>query len=97
SRTPTRVGPGRVSLTLCHPPDERQIVPADLKGGSAVKPFAGVPHVARIITDLEEDQALMERFLDALWGEIARRKAFCDSAGVDDAKEYNSVRSRMRA
>ena len=56
-----------------------------------------MPHVSRIITDLEEDQALMERFLDALWGEIARRKAVCDNAGVDDAKEYNSVRSRMRA
>ena len=39
----------------------------------------------------------MERFLDALWGEIARRKAVCDNAGVDDAKEYNSVRTRMRA
>ena len=34
---------------------------------------------------------------DALDGEIARRKAVCDSAGVDDAKEYNSVRGRMRA
>jgi type VII secretion protein EccCb/type VII secretion protein EccCa len=85
------------SLMLGHPPEELQFVLADLKGGSAVKPFAGVPHVSRIITDLEEDQALMERFLDALWGEIARRKAICDSAGVDDAKEYNSVRSRMRA
>ncbi|HSS25235.1 MAG TPA: FtsK/SpoIIIE domain-containing protein, partial [Mycobacterium sp.] len=85
------------SLMLSHPPDELQFVLADLKGGSAVKPFAGVPHVSRIITDLEEDQALMERFLDALWGEIARRKAVCDNAGVDDAKEYNSVRSRMRA
>ena len=85
------------SLMLAHPPEELQFVLADLKGGSAVKPFAGVPHVSRIITDLEEDQALMERFLDALWGEIARRKAVCDSAGVDDAKEYNSVRSRMRA
>lgn len=85
------------SLMLSHPPEELQFVLADLKGGSAVKPFAGVPHVSRIITDLEEDQALMERFLDALWGEIARRKAICDSAGVDDAKEYNSVRNRMRA
>jgi type VII secretion protein EccCa/type VII secretion protein EccCb len=85
------------SLMLGHPPEELQFVLADLKGGSAVKPFAGVPHVSRIITDLEEDQALMERFLDALWGEIARRKAICDSAGVDDAKEYNSVRARMRA
>jgi type VII secretion protein EccCa/type VII secretion protein EccCb len=85
------------SLMLGHPPEELQFVLADLKGGSAVKPFAGVPHVSRIITDLEEDQALMERFLDALWGEIARRKQVCDSAGVDDAKEYNSVRGRMRA
>ncbi|UXA04562.1 type VII secretion protein EccCa [Mycobacterium sp. SMC-2] len=85
------------SLMLSHPPEELQFVLADLKGGSAVKPFAGVPHVSRIITDLEEDQALMERFLDALWGEIARRKAICDSAGVDDAKEYNAVRLRMRA
>lgn len=85
------------SLMLGHPPDELQFVLADLKGGSAVKPFGGVPHVSRIITDLEEDQALMERFLDALWGEIARRKAFCDEAGVDDAKEYNEMRNRMRA
>jgi type VII secretion protein EccCa/type VII secretion protein EccCb len=85
------------SLMLAHPPDELQFVLADLKGGSAVKPFAGVPHVSRIITDLEEDQALMERFLDSLWGEIARRKAVCDNAGVDDAKEYNEMRGRMRA
>lgn len=85
------------SLMLGHPPEELQFVLADLKGGSAVKPFVDVPHVSRIITDLEEDQALMERFLDALWGEIARRKAVCDNAGVDDAKEYNSVRARMRA
>ncbi|MGH3960393.1 type VII secretion protein EccCa [Mycobacterium sp.] len=85
------------SLMLAHPPEELQFVLADLKGGAAVKPFAGVPHVSRIITDLEEDQALMERFLDALWGEIARRKAVCDNTGVDDAKEYNEMRNRMRA
>ena len=85
------------SLLLAHPPDELQFVLADLKGGSAVKPFAGVPHVSRIITDLEEDQALMERFLEAMWGEIARRKSMCDSAGVDGAKEYNEIRSRMAA
>jgi type VII secretion protein EccCa/type VII secretion protein EccCb len=85
------------SLMLGHPPDELQFVLADLKGGSAVKPFIGVPHVSRIITDLEDDQALMERFLEAMWGEIARRKALCDSAGVDGAKEYNEIRARMRA
>ncbi len=85
------------SLMLGHPPEELQFVLADLKGGSAVKPFEGTPHVSRIITDLEDDQALMERFLDALWGEIARRKEICFSSGVDDAKEYNDMRGRMRA
>jgi type VII secretion protein EccCa/type VII secretion protein EccCb len=85
------------SLMLAHPPEELQFVLADLKGGSAVKPFDGVPHVSRIITDLEDDQALMERFLEAMWGEIARRKEICFSAGVDGAKEYNELRTRMQA
>jgi type VII secretion protein EccCb len=85
------------SLMLAHPPEELQFVLADLKGGSAVKPFDGVPHVSRIITDLEDDQALMERFLEAMWGEIARRKEICFSAGVDGAKEYNELRARMQA
>jgi type VII secretion protein EccCa/type VII secretion protein EccCb len=84
------------SLMLAHPPEQLQFVLADLKGGSAVKPFAGVPHVSRIITDLEDDQALMERFLEAMWGEIARRKTLCDEAGVDGAKEYNELRRRSQ-
>ena len=66
------------SLMLGHPPQNLQFMLADLKGGSGVKPFAGVPHVAQIITDLEEDQRLLGRFIDALEGEIARRKALCD-------------------
>ncbi|MBS4729730.1 type VII secretion protein EccCa [Mycobacterium sp. SM1] len=85
------------SLMLGHSPEDLQFVLADLKGGTAVKPFEGVPHVSRIITDLEDDQALMERFLEALWGEIARRKEICFSAGVDGAREYNEIRTRMRA
>lgn len=81
------------SLCLGHPPQNLQFMLADLKGGSGVRPFAGVPHVAQIITDLEEDQGLMGRFVDALDGEIARRKALCDMAGADDATEYNKIRA----
>lgn len=80
-----------VSLLLGHPPQNLQLMLADLKGGSGVKPFAGVPHVAHIITDLEDDQSLLDRFVDAMWGEIARRKALCDRAGADDATEYNKM------
>lgn len=85
------------SLMLAHPPQNVQFVLADCKGGSGVKPFDGVPHVAHIITDLEDDQSLMGRFVDAMWGEIARRKAVCDSAGADDAVEYNLIRSSKLA
>jgi DNA segregation ATPase FtsK/SpoIIIE, S-DNA-T family len=81
------------SLMLGHPPQNLQFMLADLKGGSGVRPFAGVPHVSQIITDLEGDQSLLSRFIDALEGELARRKAVCDSAGADDATEYNKIRS----
>jgi len=88
------------SLLLGHPPQNLQLVLADLKGGAGVRPFAGVPHVAHIITDLEDDQTLMDRFVDAMFGEIARRKALCAAAGengVDDATEYNLMRSAQLA
>lgn len=81
------------SLMLGHPPQNLQFMLADLKGGSGVKPFTGVPHVAHVITDLEDDQSLLGRFVDALNGEIARRKALCAMAGVDDATEYNKKRA----
>lgn len=85
------------SLMLGHPPQNLQFLLADLKGGAGVKPFAGVPHVAQIITDLEEDQNLLGRFVEALWGEIARRKALTDVAGVDDANMYNRKRADQLA
>jgi type VII secretion protein EccCa/type VII secretion protein EccCb len=81
------------SLMLGHPPQNLQFMLADLKGGSGVRPFAGVPHVSQIITDLEDDQTLLSRFIDALQGELARRKAVCDRAGADDATEYNKIRA----
>lgn len=86
-----------LSLMLGHPPQNVQFVLADCKGGSGVKPFAGVPHVSHIITDLEDDQALMGRFVEAMWGEIARRKQICNDAGADDAAEYNMIRSARLA
>lgn len=83
-----------LAMMLGHPPQNLQMVLADCKGGSGVKPFEGCPHVANVITDLESDQGgLIDRFIDALWGEIARRKQVCSDAGADDAKEYNIIRA----
>ncbi len=82
-----------LALQLGHPPENLQMILADCKGGAGVKPFEGTPHVPHIITDLEDDQVLMDRFITAMWGEIARRKNVCNSVGADDAYEYNQIRS----
>lgn len=82
-----------LALILGHPPENVQMILADCKGGAGVKPFEGTPHVPHIITDLEDDQVLMDRFITAMWGEIARRKNVCNSVGADDADEYNLIRS----
>jgi DNA segregation ATPase FtsK/SpoIIIE, S-DNA-T family len=82
-----------LGLMVGHAPWDLQFVLADLKGGAGVKPFENTPHVAHVITDLEDDQVLMDRFVDALFGEIARRKAICNAVGADDADEYNLIRA----
>ena len=82
------------AIMLGHPPQNVQMVLADCKGGAGVKPFEYTPHVANVITDLESDQGgLIDRFIDAMWGEIARRKEICNALGADDAKEYNLIRA----
>lgn len=82
-----------LSLMLDQPPWDLQVIFADCKGGAGVKPFVGTPHVAHVITDLEDDQVLMERFVEAMWGEIARRKEACNAVGADDADEYQLIRA----
>ncbi|OPX07355.1 type VII secretion protein EccCa [Mycobacterium sp. AT1] len=82
-----------LAAMLGHPPENLQMILADCKGGAGVKPFEGTPHVPHIITDLEDDQVLMDRFISAMWGEIQRRKQVCNSVGADDAYEYNQIRS----
>ncbi|MCX2715622.1 type VII secretion protein EccCa [Mycolicibacterium sp. J2] len=86
-----------LSAVLAHPPENLQMVLADCKGGAGVKPFEGTPHVPHIITDLEDDQVLMDRFVTAMWGEIARRKQVCSTVGADDAYEYNQIRAERAA
>ncbi|MFV8268243.1 type VII secretion protein EccCa [Mycolicibacterium peregrinum] len=81
-----------LSLMCAHPPENLQLVLADFKGGQGVKPFEGSPHTACVITDLEEDQSLVGRFIDGLFGEIARRKRMLAEANVPNALEYNQKR-----
>ncbi|MCA2243364.1 MULTISPECIES: type VII secretion protein EccCa [Mycobacteriaceae] len=82
-----------LSLILGHSPAILQLVLADFKGGAGVKPFFGAPHVSCVMTDLEDDQTQLGRFVDALFGEIARRKKMCDDINAGDAEDYNRRRA----
>jgi S-DNA-T family DNA segregation ATPase FtsK/SpoIIIE len=76
-------------LVLTHPPDLLALVLVDFKGGAAFQPLAGLPHVAGIVTNLEDDPTMVERFRLAVQGEVLRRQALFKAAGnVSGIGEY---------
>lgn len=84
------------SIMLGHPPRTCRWCWPTSRVARGVKPFEGCPHVSHVITDLEKDQGgLLDRFIDAMWGEIARRKQICSTVDADDAEDYNIKREEQ--
>ncbi|WP_167583783.1 FtsK/SpoIIIE domain-containing protein [Kineococcus rubinsiae] len=71
-----------VSLAAGAPPDALQLVLVDYKGGAAFAGCAGLPHVAGLVTDL--DDQLAARALRSLQAEVRRREAVLRRAGAPD-------------
>ncbi|NAZ84289.1 cell division protein FtsK, partial [Kineococcus sp. R8] len=71
-----------VSLAVGAPPDALQFVLVDYKGGAAFAGCAALPHVAGLVTDL--DDQLAARALRSLRAEVRRREAALRRAGVAD-------------
>ena len=77
------------ALAAAHPPDLLAFVLVDFKGGAAFQPLARMPHVAGIVTNLEDDRSMVERFRLAVEGEVTRRQAVFRAAGnVPDIRTY---------
>lgn len=70
-----------LALATAHPPEDVSMVLMDYKGGATFAPFEGLPHVAGIITNLEDDAALIERAYASLSGEVQRRQQVLRDAG----------------
>jgi S-DNA-T family DNA segregation ATPase FtsK/SpoIIIE len=70
-----------MALLATHSPDDLALVLVDFKGGASFAPFAGVPHVAGIITNLRDDASLIERAYKSLEGEVLRRQQVLKDAG----------------
>ncbi len=70
-----------LALALTHSPEELNFVLVDFKGGATFAGMAGMPHVSAIITNLSDELSLVDRFQDALTGEMTRRQELLRAAG----------------
>ncbi|MGV8886070.1 MAG: type VII secretion protein EccCa [Microbacteriaceae bacterium] len=70
-----------LALALTHSPEQLNFVLVDFKGGATFAGMAGMPHVSAIITNLGEEIALVDRFQDALQGEVVRRQELLRASG----------------
>ncbi|MEZ0491205.1 FtsK/SpoIIIE domain-containing protein [Kineococcus sp. TBRC 1896] len=71
-----------LALALRTPPEGLQFVLVDYKGGAAFGGCTGLPHVAGLVTDL--DDQLAARVLRSLRAEVRRRERVLAAAGAAD-------------
>ncbi len=83
------------ALAIGHPPQTLALLLADFKGGATFSPLARLPHVAGMITNLEADLSLVDRFRDALGGEVQRRQEMLAAVGkLTSLDSYRELRRR---
>ncbi|MFH5206652.1 type VII secretion protein EccCa [Antrihabitans sp. NCIMB 15449] len=83
-----------VGLVATHSPDQLNLVLVDFKGGATFLGLDSAPHVAAVITNLEEESALVDRMKDALAGEMNRRQELLRSAGnFANVSDYEKARA----
>jgi S-DNA-T family DNA segregation ATPase FtsK/SpoIIIE len=86
-----------LALVATHPPEDLAMVLVDYKGGATFAPFAQLPHVAGVITNLENQAGLVERVHASLAGEVKRRQQVLKDAGnVADIGHYAALRAERR-
>ncbi|MFJ3552155.1 type VII secretion protein EccCa [Streptomyces sp. NPDC090114] len=86
-----------LALAATHSPEDLALVLVDYKGGATFAPFAGLPHTAGMITNLENQAGLVERVHTSLAGEVKRRQQVLKDAGnVADIGHYAVLRATER-
>ncbi|NNM46291.1 FtsK/SpoIIIE domain-containing protein [Knoellia koreensis] len=77
------------SLAAGNRPEHLSFVLVDYKGGAAFRACADLPHVAGVVTDL--DDHLAARALTSLSAELKRRERLLAAAGVTDFAAYQRI------
>jgi S-DNA-T family DNA segregation ATPase FtsK/SpoIIIE len=83
-----------LSMVTTHSPDLLNLVLVDFKGGATFLGLDPLPHVAAVITNLEDELSMVDRMRDALAGEMNRRQELLRSAGnFSNVTEYEKARA----
>lgn len=81
------------SMARSHSPEQVAFVLADFKGGTAFDPLMDLPHVAAVITDLDEEGA--RRGVESLTAELRRRETTLAGLGCRSIVEANGELGRL--
>ncbi|MBD0020450.1 type VII secretion protein EccCa [Gordonia pseudamarae] len=83
-----------LALIATHSPTELNLVLVDFKGGATFLGLERARHVAAVITNLEQELAMVDRMKDALSGEMNRRQEILRAAGnFANVGDYERARS----
>ncbi|MEE3848905.1 type VII secretion protein EccCa [Gordonia sp. LSe1-13] len=83
-----------LAMLATHSPTELNFVLVDFKGGATFLGLESAPHVAAIITNLEQELSMVDRMKDALSGEMNRRQELLRAAGnFANVSEYERARA----
>jgi S-DNA-T family DNA segregation ATPase FtsK/SpoIIIE len=78
-----------LALAIRHPPASVALLLVDFKGGATFSGLSTLPHLAGMITNLQDDDHLVDRFRQALGGELLRRQHLLAAAGnLSSLQEY---------
>lgn len=77
------------ALAAAHPPDRVNLLFIDFKGGSGLRPLAGLVHCVGLLTDLDVNE--VARTLVSLGAEVRRREELLASYRAADLTAYESL------
>ena len=77
------------ALAAAHPPDRLNLLFIDFKGGSGLRPLAGLAHCVGLLTDL--DLGEVARTLVSLEAEVRRREVLLASHRAADLTAYEAL------
>lgn len=83
------------ALAVRHPPERLALLTVDFKGGATFADCDALPHSAGAITNLSDDLGLVDRFAEALYGEMSRRQQLLKDAGnLPNVHAYHKQRQQ---